>query len=283
MYKNELQERLAKMLNDIRLEEKAANTISKYRHNIQTFIDLLPENEEITKEHVLQFKEQIFDKGYKNTTNNSYIVAVNKFLKYCELPDLRVKQVKLQERTSLEGIISLADYKRLLRFAKKLDRMDMYYIMEILSHTGIRIAELKYFTVEAIKSNYIPVHNKGKSRDIVLTNQLHRELKKYIRERKIKSGYIFPGKKEGKVIHETTVWRQLKRIAGKARVNKSKVHAHSFRHLFAKLYLQERPGDITGLADILGHSKIETTRIYTRTTSEEKRKAIEQINFKGKA
>lgn len=282
MNKNELQSKLDEMIVDNRMEEKAENTLKKYKHNVQAFLDGLPSDEEITKAHVLEFKESLIEKGYKNTTNNSYIVAVNKFLKYCGLLDLRVKQVKQQQRTSLECIISLSDYKRLLRFAKKLGRMDMYYIMEILSHTGIRIGEIKYFTVDSIKSNYIPVYNKGKSRDITLTNDLHRELKKYVRENKIRSGYLFQGK-DGKMLHETTIWRQLKRIAGKARVNKEKVHAHSFRHLFAKLYLQEYPGDIAGLADILGHTKIETTRIYTRTTSEEKRKQIEKINFKGKS
>lgn len=283
MNKNELQGLLNEMIIDNTLEEKAKNTIKKYKHNVQVFIDYLPDFVDITKEHVIQFKADLITKGYKNTTNNSYIMSVNKFLKYSGLSDYRVKQVKQQERTSLECIISLSDYKRLLRFAKKLGRMDMYYIMEILSHTGIRIGELKYFTVENVqKSCYIPVYSKAKSRDITMTHELHRELKKYIKDNKIKCGYIFPGKVSGKMIHESTIWRQLKRIAGAARVNKEKVHAHSFRHLFAKLYLAEHPGDISGLADILGHSQLETTRIYTRTTSEEKRKQIEQINFKGK-
>ena len=281
MNKNELQNSLNEMLLDLKLEEKADNTIKKYRHNVQHFIDSLPDGE-ITKQDVINFKSDLVNQGYKTTTNNSYIVSVNKFLKYCELSDLRIKQIKQQEKTSLECIISMTDYKRLLRYAKKLGRMDMYYIMEILAYTGIRISELKYFTYENIQKNYISVYNKGKERDIILRQDLHRDLKKYAREQKIKTGYLFPGQNKNRLIHESTIWRQLKRIAGKARVNKDKVHAHSFRHLFAKMFLEEYPGNITELADILGHSQLETTRIYTRTTSEEKRKHLERINFKRK-
>lgn len=278
MNKNEMKSKLEEMLLDLQLEEKAKNTLKKYKTNIESFIEMLPEKE-ITKEDIIEFKKQLIEQGHKTSTNNSYIVSVNKFLKYCGLSNLTVKQVKQQRRSCLESVISISDYKRLMRYAKQLDRMDMYYIMMILAKTGIRIGELKYFTVENLETKYIDVSNKGKERVIVIRQDLYRELKRYAKNNHITTGYLFPGKTKGKMINDSTIWRQLKRIAGKARVNKDKVHAHSFRHLFAKMFLEEHPGNITELADILGHNQLETTRIYTRTTSEEKRKHLEQIKY----
>lgn len=150
--------------------------------------------------------------------------------------------------------------------------------MKVIAFTGVRAEELKVFTYENIQSNYIETRNKGKIRNVILRNDLRRELLKYCRDNGIKSGYIFKGKEDGTMIHATTIYKQLKRIASKAKVSKSKVHAHSFRHLFAIKFIEDS-GDISELADILGHSSIETTRIYTMTTDEMKKKKIEKMTY----
>ncbi len=236
------------------------------------FINYLDHENEITKDDVLAFKMHICSSKYKPRSINSYIVAVNKFLRWCGLEELKVKKLKMQQRNSIDNIISYNDYKRLLRFARKLEHHDIYMIMKIIATTGIRISELKFFTVEGIKSFYINVRNKGKDREIILTQELARELRKYCRENNITKGKIFE-------LSDVVIWRKMKRIAGAARVNKSKVHAHSFRHLFAKEFMSEYNNALE-LADILGHSSLETTRIYARTTNEEKRKKIEKMRNK---
>ena len=146
--------------------------------------------------------------------------------------------------------------------------------------TGIRISELKYFTIENLKTNYINVFNKGKERKIILRQDLIRELRKYSRDKHIKDGYIFRGKIQKQMPAESTIWRQMKKVAGMARVNKKKVHAHSFRHLFAQVFLEQYPNEITELADLLGHNSLETTRLYTRTSANQKRNKLEQLSFK---
>ena len=146
--------------------------------------------------------------------------------------------------------------------------------------TGIRISELKYFTVESIKSNYIVAFNKGKERNIIVRQDLARELRKYCRENNIKEGFIFRGEKKNKMPVESTIWRQMKKVAGASRVNKNKVHAHSFRHLFAQVFLNEYSDNITELADILGHNSLETTRLYTRSSNAQKKSKLEKMSFK---
>lgn len=279
MNKYELVSSLSEFIVELRYAEKSENTIKKYQNNIKMFIDFLESDTEITKDHVLEFKQHLINRNFKTATINNYVVTVNKFLKWVNLKDCTVKQIKQQRKSSLNEVLSIADYKRILKFAKKCNRMDIYYIVKILAMTGIRISELQYFTVENIKSNYIYVHNKGKERVIVIRQDLARELRKYCRINNINKGYLFRGENPGQMIDKSTIWRNMKKIAGKARVKKTKVHAHSFRHLFAKIFLNEYQNNITELADILGHNTLETTRIYTRTTDEEKRKKLEGIKY----
>ena len=160
-----------------------------------------------------------------------------------------------------------------------MNQEDTYLIMKILAMTGIRIEELSFFTVENVKTNYIPVRNKGKERSIIIRQDLAREIRQYCRDKGIKSGAIFFCKTKGKMMAKSTIWRRMQKIAGVAKVKKNKVHAHSFRHLFAKMFLGEYNGNIAELADIFGHSSIETTRIYAKTTDEEKRHKLERIKF----
>lgn len=279
MNKSDLENGLKEFITELRYSEKAGNTLKKYQGNIDRFIRYLDSDVEITKELTLTYKQNLIDCRFKTSTINSHIIAVNKYLKWLGRKDLIVKQIKQQHKSSLEEVLSPGDFKRLLRFARSMGRDDIYLIMKILAMTAIRISELSYFTVDNTKSNYILVKNKGKERNIVIRQDLARELRKYAREKHLKTGYLFPGKVKDKMMAQSTIWRNMQRIGGAARVKKSKIHAHSFRHLFAKQFLADG-NDITELADILGHNDLKTTRIYTRTTDEEKRAKMEKMKFK---
>lgn len=300
MKKETLINMIDNFINDEIQDEKSKNTIKHYEHVVKMFVNSL-NNDEVTKKDVIEFKQKLQDQFMPKTVSN-YIVILNKFLKYAsivdkgypfkiartgeytklatmgEIEDLTVKNVKIQNKASLGEVLEPIDLKRLMRWAKKLERMDMYLIMKIIAYTGVRAEELKVFTFENIQSNYIEVKNKGKIRNIILPQELRRELLKYCKDNKITTGYLFKGKKDNTMLHSTTIYKQLKKIAGYAKVKKTKVHAHSFRHLFAIKYMEE-VGDISELADILGHSSIETTRIYTKTTDSMKRKKIESLRY----
>ena len=258
------------------------NTLKQYKANVLKFVDWMDDDEILTKDTTIRFKNYVYnlEPRPKTSTINTWIIEINKFLKYIDRKDLTLKKIKMQVKTSNNEVLTIADYKRLLRFAKRKNNMQLYYIIKVLAMTGIRISELKYFTVENIKENYIDGFNKGKERKIILRQDLARELRKYARDNNIKTGYIFRGAKKGCMPNKATIWKQLKKTAGAARVNKKKVHAHSFRHLFAQIFLESYPGAITELADILGHNSLETTRLYTRTSNKQKKSKMEQMSFK---
>lgn len=281
MKKEELKERLPQFIIEQSEDEKSQNTLKKYKHNIEAFIDWIQDGTEVDKSLVIDFKRYLLeDQHFRTNTINNYIISVNKFLYWCGLNDCKVKQLRKQHTASNSEILSVSDFKRLLRFAKRLGQEDTYLIMKILAMTGIRIEELSFFTVENIKTNYIYVRNKGKERSIIIRQDLARELRQYCRNNGIKSGVIFYGRTKGKMLAKSTIWRRMQRIAGVAKVRKNKVHAHSFRHLFAKAFLEEYNGSIAELADIMGHNSLETTRLYAKTTDEEKRLKLERIAFK---
>lgn len=280
MNKSDLESKLDEWILEMRLAEYAKGSLVSYRNRVQKFIDWLPEDEQISKETIIRYKEHLSDESEKTNTVNAWIVAVNKYLRWLGLKDMTVKKVKTQMETSNEDILSIADYKRLLRIARRDGDIELYYIMKVLAMTGIRIIELKYFTVENLQSPFISAKNKGKVRKVILRQDLARELKHYAKEQGIRHGYLFPSPViEGKMINPSTIWRHMKKIAGEARVKKSKVHPHSFRHLFAQIYLETYTDSITELADILGHSSLETTRLYTRTSDMQKKKKMEAMKF----
>lgn len=280
MNKEELKEQLPFYLSEQLDDEKSKNTLKKYEHNIDLFIEWLPPDVDVDKPRVIEFKQYLLESlHFRTNTINNYIVSINKFLYWCGVEDCKVKQLRKQRAASNSEILSLTDYKRLLRFARRMGQEDTYLIMKILAMTGIRIEELSFFTVENVKSNYIHVRNKGKERVIIIRQDLAREIRQFCRNRGIKEGVIFYCEKPGKMMAKSTIWRRMKKIAGVAKVRKNKVHAHSFRHLFAKMFLEEYNGSIAELADILGHNSLETTRIYAKTTDEEKRRKLERIKF----
>ena len=259
-------------------DEKAEKTIEKYKTNIKAFIEF-SKDKELTKRTVIEFKEKLdqVDEYLPNTTNN-YLVVINKFLNFIGKKDLCVKVIKQQKKFSLEYSLSKSDYHRLLRTAKKYEEYDNYIILRILAETGIRISELAFFKIEDLDKT-MKIKKKGKVREIPVKLDLLREIRKYCRDRKIKEGLIIFNPKTGKAYADSTIWRRLKKLAGRARINKDAVHPHAFRHYFAKCYLETYPNDIAGLADILGHNSLETTRIYTKLTNKEKELKIRNIKF----
>ncbi|MHC1734064.1 MAG: tyrosine-type recombinase/integrase [Erysipelotrichaceae bacterium] len=269
MKKAEYQKCIPLFARELRLSEKSQRTITKYVCDVQKFVNFIPDNEEITKEHVLAYKEKLCSGEYKSNSINTYLVILNRFHRWAQVPGLSVKEIKTQQKSSISDVVSSSDAKRLLRYAKKRKRDDIYLIMKIISTTGIRISELEYFTVENIQKHHFKAFNKGKEREIILTQELARELRKYCRDQKITEGKIF-------TLSIPTIWRQMKNTASEAKVALEKVHPHSFRHLFAKEFM-EQYNNVLDLADILGHSSLETTRIYTRSSLDEKRKKLENM------
>jgi integrase len=276
MNKKELLERLEAFKTDLRFDELSKKTINKYMADCKRFIKFVKHDDDITKYDTLDYKDYML-RIYKPKTVNSYIISLDKFLKYVELPDLALKQLKLQEKDSLDNVIDENDYKRMKKFALKLGDEELYWIMRTIVNTGIRISERRWITVESLQDDfYIPIRSKGKNRAIIFPQRFRRDLLKYCKKNDITSGQIF-------TYTDIQIWRRLQKTAGAARVNLKKAHAHSFRHYFAKRFVNAKysdrpdPNELYDLSDILGHSKMETTRIYARSTREEKRKKMERI------
>lgn len=297
MNSQELETQKEDFFTELKNQEKAAKTIKAYKEDLVTFFDYLHEalqpEQELAKADIINYKEHLKSLGRSTATINRRIVCVNKFLKFCGADELTgTKQIKVQQKTSLKNVMTQADYERLLRCAidpppqarAKGMQPDLrsWTIMQTLANTGIRIGELQYFTVEALNAaskngDCITVDNKGKQRNIPVSKDLQKLLKSYCEQQKIKNGYIF-GTKNGNPISNEQFTRKIKRIAGYARVNKDKVHCHGFRHFFGKTYMKEI-GRIDELADILGHSNISTTRIYSRTSNKEKAQNINKLDL----
>ena len=229
---------------------------------------------EIKKKDLINYKNLLV-KRFKTSSVNTKIVALNKFLKFIKRKDLVLDEIRVQRRTNLENALCKNEYERLVKWAKRLNKKKITYIIKTLAMTGIRIGELKYITTEAVKDGFATVYNKNKARTIIISKKLTKELKNYIKDQKIETGTIFKTRTD-KPISNQFLWLEMQNIAGQAKIKKSKVYAHSFRHLFAKNFMT-RSDDITLLADLLGHSNLETTRIYTKRSIKEQRELLDQI------
>ena len=279
---NDLESELNEWIREQRLSEYSRNTLVSYKYAANLFLNFIKDhNLLIDKAATIKYKDMLADK-YSLATCNKYIIILNKFLKYLKRNDCLLKKFKTQRKTSLDDPLWPQEHKRMLRWAIKLGMEDMYLIMQIFALSGARVAELKYFTVENLNDNYIIAYNKGKERVLIMRNDLKRMHKKYCEKNKITEGYIFRSpvdlKNPKKIINASTIWRRLKKIAKAAKINPKKIHPHAWRHLFAKA-AKEAGIDLDELRDILGHSDIRTTAIYTMTSNSEKRKKMEKIKF----
>lgn len=263
----------AAYLEEQELSEGTVGIYLRYANQIEQYAA----KEGISKKMILSYKESLRQRHAAPTTVNLVVTAVNRYLKYAGYRECTVKTERIQKRKSLENVLSTEDYRKMLEYARKSGRMKYYYIMKTLAQTGIRISELRYFTVEALAARKIQVNGKGKIREIYLPEGLIRELRKYCITERITSGVIFMGNTRNP-IGRASVYKMLSRIGESAGISKEKVHPHSFRHLFAVTYMNCY-GNLTELADILGHSNLETTRIYTLTTAEEKRRRMDRLGL----
>lgn len=258
------------------LEEKAGATIEKYLRDVTAFCRYAA-GKPPDKELLIAYKEQLQEKGYAPRSINSMLAAINSYLVFCGKADCKVRFLKLQRQiySSREKELSKAEYLQLLRAAY--ERPGLRVIMQTICSTGIRVSELKFFTVEAVRRQEISVQNKGKNRRVLIPKQLKKMLLEHAKKYGIRTGPIFVTK-EGKLINRSTIWAQMKALCKKAGVSPEKVFPHNLRKLFARTFYQLEK-DIAKLADVLGHSSIETTRIYIMTTGLEHQRKIERLGL----
>ena len=256
-------------------EEKSNETITKYLRDVSAFLRWIG-NREITKSAVLSYKTEILGK-YAPKSVNSMLASLNVFLKFIKKFECTVKSIKLQRQMFSDKELTKAEYERLLIAAEKKKNKRLYYLMQSICSTGIRVSEHKYITAEAVEKGSVQINLKGKMRVVILPKTLCKMLKKYIREENIKSGSVFITK-NGKPLDRSNIWNDMKKLCESAGVDKEKVFPHNLRHLFARTYYSLQK-DISRLADILGHTSINTTRIYTIESGEVHRRQIERMNL----
>lgn len=256
--------------------ERSERTIEKYTHDISRFAKFVGDMD-LTKAIVLCFKDKL-RKEMSPVSANSILAAVNSFLKFMDLPQFCVKAFKIQRRLfSAKGELTEGEYKRLVKAAYKNGNERLALIIQTICATGIRVSELKYITVEAVKIGRAEVSCKGKFRIIFISEKLRKILLDYINKEKITNSSVFVTK-GGKPVDRSNVWRDMKKLCEAAHVSAEKVFPHNLRHLFARsFYAIEK--DIVRLSDLLGHSSVSTTRIYTMDSGREHFRQINLMNL----
>ena len=262
----------------LKSEEKSQNTLEKYLRDVNAFAGFL-KSSQVTKEKVITYKNKLLSENYAVRSVNSMLASLNSLFSFLGWQDCKVKSIKLQRQIycSEEKELSRQEYARLCRAAEKKKNERLNLIIQTICGTGIRVSELKYITVEAVKCGEAVVSLKGKTRSVFIVKELRKKLLRYIAKQNIQSGSIFVTR-TGKPISRTNIWREMKSLCNDAGVDPKKVFPHNLRHLFARAFYGIEK-DIAKLADILGHSSIETTRIYIISTGAEHRKRMENMRL----
>lgn len=265
-------------INHLRLEEKSANTIEEYARDVNAFSVYLNDNA-VCKEIVIEDKQALIADDYAVSSINSMLAAVNSIFDYLGWIDCKVKAIKTQRQIYCpeNKELSKVEYLRLVDAAERNNNQRLNMILQMICGTDIRISDLQFITVEAVKSGTVEVACKGKNWIIFIVKKLKKKLLRYAAERHIKAGAIFITK-SGKPVNRTNVWREMKALCKQAHVNPDKVFPHNLRHLFARMFYKLEK-DIAKLADILGHSSINTTRIYIISTGCEHLKRMENMRL----
>ncbi len=273
-----LQSDIARFKAYLLYEEKSPNTIEKYIRDVTAFY-LFAGEKSITKDMAIQYKQSLLDKGYWVSSINSMLASVNSMFAFLGWSDYKVKAIKTQRQIYCpeEKELSREEYKRLVKTAEKTGNKRLCLILQTICSMGIRVSEVQYVTVEAVKSGKIIVTCKGKTRTVFIVKELREKLLRYIKEQGIESGSIFVAK-TGRPMSRVNIWREMKSICKEANVDPGKVFPHNLRHLFARIFYQMKK-DIAKLADILGHSSIDTTRIYIMTTGKEHARDMEEMGL----
>lgn len=259
-------------------EERSKATVEKYERDVVHFMKFIGTENIITRESVLEYKESILLE-YSITSVNSMLAALNQFLMFIGAFDFKVKRINMQKQVFREEERELTEkeYKSMVQKAYQEGKIRLALIMETICSTGIRISELQYFTVKAVKMGRIEIYNKGKVRVILVPDQLKKKLLCYIGKMKLARGSIFVTA-GGKAVDRSNIWREMKSLGADVKILAKKVFPHNLRHLFAVIYYRAYR-DIISLADILGHSSVETTRVYTATTGAEYKKRLESLSL----
>lgn len=262
----------------LREEEKSANTIEKYLRDVRAFAEYLG-GAEVTKEAVIAYKSKLLAESYAVRSINSMLASLNGLFSFLGWTDCKVKSIKLQRQIYCpeEKELTKAEYMRLVNTAKQKGNERLNLILQTICGTGIRVSELQYITVEAVKSGEAVVSLKGKTRTVFIVRELRKKLLRYAAEQGISSGTIFITR-TGRPLSRTNIWREMKGLCEQAGVNPQKVFPHNLRHLFARVFYGIEK-DIAKLADILGHSSINTTRIYIISTGDEHRRRMEYMRL----
>ena len=254
-------------------DEKSEATVEKYIRDVSAFSSFLRERE-LTKQEVIEYKKQISE-NYAPASVNSMLVSINSFLDFIGFHDLRVKLLKIQRQmfVSEKKELTAAEYRRLLKAAQG---TRLALVIQTICETGIRVSELEFITVEAVECGRAVVDCKNKTRVILIPTALRKILLQYIEKTGVKAGSVFVTK-TGKKLNRSNIWRDMKALCERANVDQEKVFPHNLRHLFARtFYSLER--DIVRLADLLGHSSINTTRVYTIETGREHFNCLERMH-----
>lgn len=277
-YRTSTVEQIREFSRYLREEERETATIDKYSRDVKDFFIWLKDRE-ISRERIAEWKQHLRRVGRKPVTINGKLSALNKFLSFLGRNDCRIKYLKIQRRLfrSTEKQLSKQEYIRLLETAHSLGRERLALLMETICATGIRVSEVKYITAEAIRAGRTEIALKGKIRTILLPGKLCRKLKKYAGKRKIVSGEVFLTR-NGKGMSRRQIWAEMKSLCEKAGVAPSKVFPHNLRHLFARTFYRVCR-DVAKLADVLGHSSIETTRLYLISTEAEHVRQMERMGL----
>ena len=257
-------------------EEKSTATCEKYLRDVRCFARFAGERA-VTKEIVVAWKKELIAQGYAVRSVNSMLASVNSFLGFLGWHECKVKNIRLQRQvySTEEKELTKEEYLRLLEASRGKEQLNL--VLQTICSTGIRVSELRYFTLEMVRTGTVTVNCKSKTRTILVPGKLRKLLLDFAKRNSISGGVIFRGK-NGQPLDRSSIWRQMKQLCRQASVSESKVFPHNLRKLFARtFYGIER--DIAKLADILGHSSINTTRIYIMTTGAEHRLKIERLGL----
>ena len=259
------------------LEERSKTTVEKYIRDVKAFA-VYTQGGAITKEIVIAYKKHL-QETYAVRSVNSMLASLNSLFAFLGWHDLRVKSLKLQQQVFCpeEKELTKAEYTRLCRTAERKHNERLNLILQTICGTGIRVSELQYITVEAVKHGEAVVNCKAKTRSVFIVKELTQKLLRYAAKQGIKSGMLFVTR-AGKPISRTNIWREMKSLCAEANVDPQKVFPHNLRHLFARVFYGIEK-DIAKLADILGHSSINTTRIYIISTGIEHQKQLENMRL----
>ncbi len=258
--------------------ERASGTVEKYLRDVRRFSDWLGQRP-VCRELAAEWKEQLLREAYAPATINSMLASIHCFFKFMGWEDCQVRFLRIQRQMfrEQERELTKQEYTRLVSTARGQNKERLALLIEAICATGIRVSEVRYLTMEALREGRAVISLKGKIRTILIPGKLVRKLKKYAKKQKIVSGEIFLTR-NGNSLSRKQIWAEMKELCGQAKVEATKVFPHNLRHLFARVFYQSCH-DIAHLEDVLGHSNIETTRIYLLTTGSEYRCWLDKLEL----